>query len=569
MLRKIALGCLVPLVVFGAAGWWGYRALTYAAPPQPRQETADIGTVEIKVTETGTIEPLKKVEVKSKVAGRLARLLVDEGTPVKAGMLLAEIDPTEINSQVAQYKAQLAGARARLTQALRSVEYQKQQTTTGVEVARQALASAQTRLQTAQAESRQQPALTDADIDQAKATLQSAIETLNLTKNATHPQALVQAQSGYDDARAGEENARRNLKRQETLRDKGFVSDQVVDTARAELAAATARLDQARKRLELVAEQNRLELAAAEAHVAEARAALRRAEANRIAVDTKKREVEVAAAAVRQAKSQLEAAEASVQQDRMRRDDVDQARSSVLQLENVLRENQVHQFDTRLVAPMDGVVTRRYVEQGELITSGVSTFSSGTPVLQIADLSRMLVKMTVNEVDVYKIRPGLPVEISVDGAKGELFHGHVSKVAPAAGSATEAGSSGAVIRFAVEVQVDRPDPRLRPGMSARCTIVIARRTNVLRVPKQCISHEGGQTTVRIVTMEKKDGRNVEKLTPRKVVVGLEGDTYAEIVSGLRSGEKLKPGDFSGPKRRGVQIDFGGGDNRDQNRDQNK
>ena len=56
--------------------------------------------MEIKVTETGTIEPLKKVEIKSKVAGRITRLLVDEGSRVNAGQVLAEIDPTEINSQV-------------------------------------------------------------------------------------------------------------------------------------------------------------------------------------------------------------------------------------------------------------------------------------------------------------------------------------------------------------------------------------------------------------------------------------------------------------------------------------
>src|SRR6185436_9878959 len=97
--------------------------------------------------------------------------------------------------------------------------------------------------------------------------------------------------------------------------------------------------------------------------------------------------------------------------------------ASVAQLENSLREVQVRQGDTTLVAAMGGVVTKRYIEEGELITSGVSTFSSGSPVLQIADLSRMLIKMSVNEVDVQKIKLGQAVEITVDAAKGAKFSG--------------------------------------------------------------------------------------------------------------------------------------------------
>src|SRR6185369_478524 len=114
---------------------------------------------------------------------------------------------------------------------------------------------------------------------------------------------------------------------------------------------------------------------------------------------------------------------------------------------------------------MAGVVTKHYVEQGELVTSGGNTFSSGTPVLQIADLSRMLVRMTVNEVDVHRVQAGLPVEITIDGAR---------RVAPAAlgssnasgapGGEAQASSSpggGGVVRFAVEVMVEHPDPRLK------------------------------------------------------------------------------------------------------------
>src|SRR5258706_1124033 len=150
----------------------------------------------------------------------------------------------------------------------------------------------------------------------------------------------------------------------------------------------------------------------------------------------------------------------------MRGDEVREAQATVTQLQNQLEEVQVRQGDTTLKATMAGIVTKRYIERGELVTSAVSSFSSGTPVLQIADLSHMLVKMSVNEVDVQKIHIGLPAEITIDAARGAVVNGHVTRVAPAAlGAATPSqdgqspgggGGGNSVVRFAVEISVDRP-----------------------------------------------------------------------------------------------------------------
>lgn len=564
MKHRWAFGCLLLSVLVVSGVWWSIRLLTRAEAKPARYELVDRGLVEIKVTETGTIEPLKKVEVKSKVAGRIAKLHVQEGDRVQIGQLLAEVDPTEINSQVEQIRAQLDGAKARYEQAKRGVTYQEEQTQAAIRQYEQALRSAEARLKVVQEEDRAQPGLTASEIAQAEANVRAAEESLQLLQEATHPQAVVQAQSSYEDARASAENAQRNLERQQRLLMRGFVSEQVVDAAKAELAAANARRDQAKKRLDLIAEQNRLEIASAESRVAEARAALNRARANRAIVTIKSQEVQAARAAVEQARAQLKAAQSGTQQDRMRRDDVRSAWASVVQLENQLREFEVRQQDTRLLASMSGVITRRYIEEGELITSGVSTFSSGTPVLQIADLSRMLVKMSVNEVDVHKIRPGLPVEIRIDGARGVIFQGRVHTVAPAAlGSGAtgmsaqpgQGGQGGSVIRFAVEVLIDRPDPRLKPGMSAKCTIIIDRKSNVLRVPNGCVEGSGANAKVQVVTQTVKNGQKTDVFTPRSVTVGLQGDSHVEIVSGLKPGERVKPGEFTGPRRKSIDLDI--------------
>src|SRR5438105_13290512 len=119
----LLLTTLLSAVLLTAVGWWAFRWFHGGPPPPARSETVRRGDVEILVTETGTIEPLKQVEVKSKVAGRISRLLVDEGARVTAGHLLAEIDPTEVNSKVAQLQAQHASARARYRTAVCAVPH--------------------------------------------------------------------------------------------------------------------------------------------------------------------------------------------------------------------------------------------------------------------------------------------------------------------------------------------------------------------------------------------------------------------------------------------------------------
>jgi HlyD family secretion protein len=565
MKKRLLFGCLLPLLVIGGLTWYGVRTMMRAEATPARVVPVSTGEVDIKVTETGTIEPLKKVEVKSKVAGRVSNLLVQEGDRVRSGQQLAVIDPTEIDSQVAQIQAQLDGARARYDQAIKSETYQKSQTSSGIAQGEEAVRVAEARLRMSEEENRAQPALTAGDLAQAEASLKSAREGLDLLKEASHPNAVVVAQSGYEEAKAGADNARRNLDRQQRLLDKGFVSEQLVDTARTELASANARRDQAKKRLDLIADQNRLEIASAESRVQEAQAALDRARAGRSILSIKNQEVRSARAALAQSRAQLNLAKRGDEQDRMRKDDIRAAQANVVQIENQLREFQVRQGDTTLLASMHGVVTRRYIEEGELVTSGVSSFSSGTPVMQIADLSTMLVKMSVNEVDVHKIRAGLPVEITIDGAKGVIFMGRVRKVAPAArapgvpgqegGQGGGGGGNGGVIQFPVEVIVDRADNRLKPGMSARCTIVVARRKGVMRLPSDCVEGEGAAAKVQIATKSTKDGKTVDVFTPRTVVAGLRGDSHIEIVSGLKAGEKVKPGIFKGPPRKAIELDM--------------
>jgi HlyD family secretion protein len=566
MSAKWIFGCgLFAAIVITVAVIMGQRALKPQVKPM-RTETVQRGNVEIKVIETGSIEPLRKVDVKSKVCGRITNLFVDAGAIVQQGQIIATIDPQEINSQVDALRAQMAGAQAHLQSARKGATYQVSQTSTGISQYESNLAAAASRLHQAEAEARVQPRLTkqsiaaaQGSVDSAAAQVQALQDSLNLMTTTTHPQAVVSAQSAYDTAKAQETNSGANLKRQKNLFSRGFVSQQSLDNAQTDFDVAQARTREVKERLDRIKQANLLEeqnlrsqIASAQSQMRQSQAALDQATAS-VTPEMKQREVESAKAAYAQAKAQLAAARAGKTQDLMRIDDVAAAEASVRQLQNQLDQYLIQQRDTTIRATMSGMITKRYVEAGELVTSAIGSFSQGTAIYQLADLATMLVKININEVDIEKVKIGLPAEVTIDAAKGVTFKGHVRKVSPssqessAAGSASpNAGASQTVIRFPVEVQLDVTDNRLKPGMSARCFVICARHKDVIRVPTNCVSGTGPTATVQIVTTEMKDGKPIDKAEPRTVGVGLRGDDFIEITSGLKEGEKLKPNPFTGP-----------------------
>jgi HlyD family secretion protein len=549
--------------------------------PKPlRTETVQRGDVEIKVVETGSIEPLRKVDVKSKAGGRISRLFVDAGAIVQQGQVIATIDPQEINSQVEGLRAQMAGAEARAESASKSVTYQTSQTSTGIDQYVHSLAAARARVRQAEAESRVQPRLTKQAIAAAQSSLESAIaqaqaaqENLNLMTSTTHPQAVVSAQSAYDTAVAQETNTGASLKRQKNLFARGFVSQQALDTAQTDYDVARAHTREVKERLDRIKQANSIEELNLKSQLASAQSLVRQSQANldqastNVSPEMKQRELESASAAYAQAKAQLDAARAGKTQDLMRQDDAAAAQAEVRHLQNELNQVLVQQHDTTIRATMTGMITKRYVEQGELVTSAIGSFSQGTAIYQLADLATMLIRINVNEVDIDKVKVGMPAEVTVDAAKGALFHGHVRKVSPsssdssAAGSSTAAPAAGAsqtVIRFPVEVQLDASDARLKPGMSARCSIICSRRRDVLRLPSNCITGAGAASTVRVVTSAVKEGKPVETTAPRPVTIGLRGDDFVEITGGVKEGEKVTPNPYTGPPVPNMNFRDGGG-----------
>jgi len=173
-------------------------------------------------------------------------------------------------------------------------------------------------------------------------------------------------------------------------------------------------------------------------------------------------------------RSQLDFRQAEIQL-RALEEQVAQAEASLAKARDDLKK-------TRIVSPIDGVVTLVNAEKGEIALTGTMN-NPGTVILVVSDLSEILAEVNVDENRIVQVRPGQAATVVVD-AVGETspYRGRVLEIA---GSAVQ--DRGSEVRlFPVKIALDNPDETLRPGMTARARIETARVENALVVPIQAV-----------------------------------------------------------------------------------
>jgi RND family efflux transporter MFP subunit len=174
---------------------------------------------------------------------------------------------------------------------------------------------------------------------------------------------------------------------------------------------------------------------------------------------------------------------------------------------------------SRIVAPFDGVVTRRYADVGALVQagtvqSGTSSGSNSMPLVSFAELKRLRLEIPVPEEVVPQIHVGDPVDVTVV-SMNKTFRGSISRFAQKVDTSTRT--------MLTEVDVDNSDYAYTPGMYATVKLTLAQKKDALTIPIQSLN-AGDKPTVLVV----QDGRIVEK----PVTVGLETPDKAEILDGL-------------------------------------
>jgi membrane fusion protein (multidrug efflux system) len=353
----------------------------------------------------------------SKVYGRVSQVLVEDNQPVKAGQVLVKIDPRD-------YQAALDQARAALLLA------ESEATSAGVDVPR-------TRENVASGNSS-----ADAQLMGAQADLARAQSTYEQAQTAD----LAWAQANVEKSRANAELAQADLARYLPLMEKGEISKQQYDAAKANADATASALK---------ADQQRL------------------AQAQRN-VDVAKAQLDAAKARVEEGKAGVSTARANVKQVSMKAADAQAKIAKVEQARAALEAAQLNLSYTDITAPVDGVATHKQVEPGQIVQAGQG-------LLVVVPLQNVWVTANFKETQLKKMKPGQKAEVKVD-TYGKTFSGHVDSIAGATGSVLSllppenaTGNYVKVVqRIPVKIVLD-PIPSekavLRPGMNVDATVL--------------------------------------------------------------------------------------------------
>lgn len=371
-----------------------------------RRESTDDAQVD------GHITPLA-----SKVYGRVAQVLVDDNQPVKAGQVLVKVDPRDYQAAVDQAKAALALAESEARSAGVDVPRTRENVASGTTNADAQLLGAQ------------------ADVARAQASYEQA-QTAD----------LAWAQANVEKSRANAELAKADLARFTPLMEKGEISKQQYDGAKANadatasaLKADQQKLAQAQRNVEVVKAQLDAEMA----HVEQARAGVSSAHADIKQVSMKAADAQAKLAKVEQARASLEAA-------------------------------QLNLSYTEITAPVDGVATHKQVEVGQIVQAGQG-------LLVVVPLHDVWVTANFKETQLKNMKPGQKAEVQVD-TYGKTFSGHVDSIAGATGSVLSllppenaTGNYVKVVqRIPVKIVLDSFPPEkavLRPGMNVDATVI--------------------------------------------------------------------------------------------------
>jgi membrane fusion protein, multidrug efflux system len=356
-------------------------------------------------------------QVASKIYGRVAQVLVEDNQPVKVGQVLVKIDAGDYQAALDQAKAAVALAESEARSA-------------GADVPR-------TSVNVASGNSSADAQLAGAAADQERA-------QVNYEQSQTAD--LAYAQANVQKSMANAELARADLARYTPLMEKGEISKQQFDAAKASADSSASALDADRQKL-AQARQN---------------------------VEVMKAQWEASRARVQQAHAGVASARADVNQVAMRSADAQAKLAKVAQARAALAAAELNLGYANVVAPVDGVATHKQVEAGQIVQQGQG-------LLVVVPLQDVWVTANFKETQLKNMKPGQKAYVKVD-TYGKTFEGHLDSIAGATGAVLSllppenaTGNYVKVVqRIPVKIALDpisQEKAILRPGMNVDVTVV--------------------------------------------------------------------------------------------------
>ncbi len=360
----------------------------------------------------GHIDPIS-----ARVGGTVIEVNVDDNQVVKAGTVLVRIDPKDYQVALDRVTADAAAAEATAAAARTGVPIMETMTASRVDTA-------------------------DAGVRAAQAGIEAARKEV-----ATAQAQLVASQARLREAEARSQLAQQNLARMKQLVARDEISQQQYDVNVSDAQAASAAVDSARAAV-AQAEQG---VPVARSHVAQAEAALAQAEAGVQAAKVRPEQIATSRSEAGSAASKFKLNQAAVEQA------------------------QLNLGYTVVRAPVDGVVSRKSVELGQVI-------QAGQPLLALVELQDVWVTANYKETQLHHMLVGQAAVVKVDAYGGREFRGHVDSIAAATGARFSLlppeNATGNYVKVVQRVPVkivlekgEDPQRLLRPGMSVEATVM--------------------------------------------------------------------------------------------------
>ena len=425
---------VVAAVAVGRIVFTGTGGKDSAETSEVKTAMVERGNIAVAIDATGTIKPLNIVKVSSKASGKILELRVDAGDYVEKDEIIAIIETTYVQISLEQAEADLRTAEARRQQAEIDIQLQKEQSAIQIRQSEESLIETRQRLVQLEEQIRLEKIANKRGVLEAKNNLKIAeIRYSLLTSGEVREENRRRAQASLAQDQANYDLVKAEHKRNEQLYGKELISQAALESSQAQLKSAEARHQSAVENLKLVEKPaTEAELELGQADIRKAEFNLEIAEERVEAEATRDMDIELQQQRIVQAEESLKLTMSNQKQIERRERDLETARSSVKRSETQLELRQIEYNDTIIKAPISGTVLEKLVEEGQVITSRLSSIASeeGQTIVTMADLDTVYVVTEVDETDIGKVQIGQPVTITVEAYPDTPFQGEVLKIAP-------------------------------------------------------------------------------------------------------------------------------------------
>ncbi len=490
MKRIVVIGSVIIVLVLVGLGIVLATRNNNHDEAQQKTEVVKRGNFVIKINASGNLESLLSVEVKSNVEGEIEKLNVDDGDFIEKGHILLKIDDEQIKEEMKQAEANVTAVKAQFEQANRSLAIKEKQLDSELLQQRGNVTQAEFSHNVAKATTLQQISRQETDILNTKEALEQDKIALRQAGIASKQAELSLSETEQSEtaAKVDLDNAESELKRTQKLYAKEFVSKKAMEDAQASHANANSRYETAKKRVlsqkESVQSQKE-NIALRERAIQMRKTTLKFEEQNlELLKQTRAAQEEQSLTQLNIAKTRLTQLEDNIDDEKaISGFSLESAKANLLRAQSTLNNQKERLEWTTILAPMSGIVINLQVEEGEIVTSGRSAFSQSPPIMAIVDLSQMVVKTFINEVDMEKLTLGQKAEIQLRAYPNRTYSGEVREISPS-GQARDN-----IIYFEVLIAVLGSPKELRPGMTADVDIVVVERQNALLLPIVAVKTE--------------------------------------------------------------------------------